>query len=820
MADSMEGVVAEGEQPKTENVEQTAIADIRGNFTLLERAVAQFDSRFTLRALRSISSLRKRLTDRVLCSVIILTYSPNNATARTFIEYIGMDGEAIQSVVAQYKEEVQLNKNNTKEPLPEVDVYIAILIQVYLYDQKEFDEGAEFSEKLVDKIRELNRRTLDSLAAKAYFYYSLFTEDLDPKPPSKQSPVINIRGKLLAALRSSVLRKDPDTQASVTTLLLRNYLSTADITQADLLVAQTQFPSNAPNNQVARYLYYLGRIRAIQLSYTEAHEHLISATRKSPSAHVATGFYQASMKLLIVVELLMGDIPERDVFGQPRLERALEPYFRLVQAVRVGDLQGFLKVVQSSSSVFHKDGTYTLILRLRQNVIKTGIRMLSLSYSRISLRDICIRLGLESEESAEYIVAKAIRDGVIEASIDHEKGFMQTKVAGDIYATREPGEAFHERIRACLTLHDECVKAMRYPMNQHRLELKNAQEARERERELAKEIQEGDIDDDDAGGDFDGLIDVSLRLRRAILLNDLPLVQRIIRNNPRYLRNPDWDDKSNTSLHLAARCGFTSIAEFLINEGHEDGMISRNNDFETPLMIAAREGREETGVLLVRRFPECVGWRNREGLDALMLSSASGSGTLHLIPTLILHGPSILTAADNSGNTALHHASAAGELKALRMLLQYGANPLAMNAYSWTPVHYSATSAAEAYFKTLIIEFEKKKAEGKRAVQERERQRNAGVRLVTDQDGLAGNVEVGGAVGGAGGVVASAGSGTGGWVGERQRARDDAAIAGLPAPGMEWSPVEKRRAMTPTEGRGWTFTPEGMRPRAETGESI
>lgn len=107
----------------------TAI-DIRANFILLERAVNQFDTRFTLRALRSISSLRKRLTDRVLCSVIILTYSPNNPTARTFIEYIGMEGQDIQSVVAQYKEEVQLNKNNTKEPLPEVDVYIAILIQV------------------------------------------------------------------------------------------------------------------------------------------------------------------------------------------------------------------------------------------------------------------------------------------------------------------------------------------------------------------------------------------------------------------------------------------------------------------------------------------------------------------------------------------------------------------------------------------------------------------------------------------------------------------------------------------------------------------
>lgn len=87
--------------------------------------------------------------------------------------------------------------------------------------------------------------------------------------------------------------------------------------------------------------------------------------------------------------------------------------------------------------------------------------MMSLSYSRISLRDICIRLHLGSEESAEYIVAKAIRDGVIEATLDREHGFMKSKEVGDVYATREPGEAFHDRIQACLALHDESVKVSR-----------------------------------------------------------------------------------------------------------------------------------------------------------------------------------------------------------------------------------------------------------------------------------------------------------------------------------------------------------------------
>ncbi|EAW21943.1 proteasome regulatory particle lid subunit RPN3 [Aspergillus fischeri NRRL 181] len=503
----MEAAETDSQKPELEvDPRVKAIQDIKTNFTLLERAVAHFDPRFTLRVLRSISSMRKHITADVLAEVIVETYPPSSPTASFLLEAIDQSG-AYESALASSKMEVDSEKNKSapKEILPEVDTYLSILVQIYLYDKKDIQRGAKFSTALTERLRTLNRRTLDSLAARVYFYYSLFFEQVAPLPPSPAAAVTSIRQPLLAALRTAVLRKDVDTQATVMTLLLRNYLSTSHISQADLLISHNRFPPSASNNQIARYLYYLGRIRAIQLQYTDAHGHLIGATRKSPSSHSARGFYQASHKLLVVVELLMGDIPDRAIFRQPALERALHPYFLLVQAVSVGDLDGFLNIVNTHSATFRKDGTYTLILRLRQNVIKTGIRMMSLSYSRISLRDICLRLGLDSEESAEYIVAKAIRDGVIEATLDHEHGYMKSKEVGDIYATREPGEVFHERIRACLALHDESVKAMRFPMNQHRLELKSAQEARERERELAKEIQEGDIDDEEAGGDFDAI---------------------------------------------------------------------------------------------------------------------------------------------------------------------------------------------------------------------------------------------------------------------------------------------------------------------------
>ncbi|KAL2259393.1 hypothetical protein VTK26DRAFT_6954 [Humicola hyalothermophila] len=493
-----------------------AINDIKSNFALLERAVSLFDARFSLRALRSISSIRKRLTPDILAQAISETYTPSSASAGGAKQMLAAIGRPGVSLGRQPGPEMEIDsepkvlgkngvKKEVKEIIPEIDVFLGILTQVLLHDSKQFQQGFDFSQSLVERIRSLNRRTLDSLSAKVYFYLSLFAEQIAPLPPSPLSPIVSIRPTLLGALRTAVLRKDVDTQASVIVLLLRNYLLTSHISQADLLVSHTQFPENAANNQVARFLYYLGRTRAIQLRYTEAHEHLTAATRKAPSSACALGFSQTATKLLLVVELLMGDIPDRATFRQPNMETALRPYFLLVQAVRVGNLEDFETIIADHGDTFRRDGTYTLILRLRQNVIRTGIRMMSLSYSRISLRDICIRLHLGSEESAEYIVAKAIRDGVIEATLDRERGFMKSKEVGDVYATREPGEAFHDRIRACLALHDESVKAMRFPMNQHRLELKNAQEAREREREMAKEIQEGDLDEDDLGGEFEGM---------------------------------------------------------------------------------------------------------------------------------------------------------------------------------------------------------------------------------------------------------------------------------------------------------------------------
>jgi 26S proteasome regulatory subunit N3 len=43
---------------------------------------------------------------------------------------------------------------------------------------------------------------------------------------------------------------------------------------------------------------------------------------------------------------------------------------------------------------------------------------------------------------------------------------------------------------------------MRYPLHAHRKELADAEGAREREKELAKEIQDGELDEDNLAPDF------------------------------------------------------------------------------------------------------------------------------------------------------------------------------------------------------------------------------------------------------------------------------------------------------------------------------
>ncbi|TKY57606.1 26S proteasome non-ATPase regulatory subunit 3-like A [Spatholobus suberectus] len=234
-------------------------------------------------------------------------------------------------------------------------------------------------------------------------------------------------------------------QETLLNLLLRNYLHYNLYDQAEKLRSKAPRFEAHSNQQFCRYLFYLGKIRTIQLEYTDAKESLLQAARKAPSA--AWGFQIQCNKWAVIVRLLLGEIPERTVFMQRGMEKALRSYFELTNAVRIAK-------------------------KLRLN-----------SASPVA--------------DAESIVARAIHDGAIDASLDHANGWMVSKETGDIYSTNGPQFAFNSQIAFCLNMHNEAVRTLRFPPNAHK-EKESAEKRRERqqqEQELAKHIAEEDDDD-------------------------------------------------------------------------------------------------------------------------------------------------------------------------------------------------------------------------------------------------------------------------------------------------------------------------------------
>jgi len=338
-------------------------------------------------------------------------------------------------------------------------------------------------------LKTFNRRTLDFFTTRAYFYMSMAYE--------RAGELEQIRAELLAAYRTACLRHDVMGQATLMNLVLRNYLAYNLYEQALKFVKKTEFPDSRPNAQYARYLFYNGQIKAVQLEYSESLSKLMQAIRKAPQSNAtALGFKLSAYKLAIIVELLTGGVPDRTTFMQKEHRVQLRPYYAITQAVRSGDLTAFTGVVKEHEALFKKDKTLTLINRLRYNVIKTGLRSINLSYSRISLKDICAKLGLESAQDAAGVVAKAIVDGVIDATIDHDNQCVKSQQKHDIYTSCEPQKAFHKRISFCLQMHTDTVKAMAYPDDDNKDE-EDPEKRREREKEQLANIDDDGDDDDD-----------------------------------------------------------------------------------------------------------------------------------------------------------------------------------------------------------------------------------------------------------------------------------------------------------------------------------
>ncbi|XP_066358530.1 probable 26S proteasome non-ATPase regulatory subunit 3 [Miscanthus floridulus] len=133
-----------------------------------------------------------------------------------------------------------------KHGLPEIEIFFYLLVLIFLIDQKKYDEAKACANVSIARLKNLNRRTVDVLASRLYFYYSYVYE--------LTNSFAEIRGNLLALHRMATLHRDELGQETLLNLLLRNYLHYNLYDQAEKLRSKAPRFEAHSNQQVIHLL--------------------------------------------------------------------------------------------------------------------------------------------------------------------------------------------------------------------------------------------------------------------------------------------------------------------------------------------------------------------------------------------------------------------------------------------------------------------------------------------------------------------------------------------------------------------------------------
>ncbi|CCF55760.1 hypothetical protein KAFR_0A03250 [Kazachstania africana CBS 2517] len=494
----------DGKSVNVKYVEENSMDRILDSLKEISKTSTTLDSRYIWRALKDLSAIRKTCLDSATLSALVNILYPDSSSFKVpLLKMINenhksqvTDSDKIRSNYPAAFYQIVDSEAKVIDVSAELNGFIHLLVQLYLLDNKKFEELKIFNEKVIipKLLSYYNQRSLDLINAKLWFYIAIGNEKVG------ETSNAALRSEMIRFLKSASLKHDNETRAMLINLIIRSYLSAGEVESASDFVSKVDFPTSDVSSPLeARYYFYLSKVNAIQLDYSTANEYIIAAIKKAPHNSKSLGFLQQANKIHCVIQLLMGDIPELSFFHQPDMEHSLYAYFHLTNTVKIGDLKKFTSVITKYKQQFIQDGNYQLCVRLRSNVIKTGIRIISLTYKKVSLKDICLKLRLDSEQTVEYMVSRAIRDGVIQANINHEKGYVETSEVLNIYDTKEPQQIFDERIRFVNQLHDESIIAMRFPQDNKKKkngDSKNNQQDDLNDMEMLDDLSDlSDIDD-------------------------------------------------------------------------------------------------------------------------------------------------------------------------------------------------------------------------------------------------------------------------------------------------------------------------------------
>lgn len=123
------------------------------------------------RAVRLTIGLRRKLTSSVLTSFLDFALVPGSEPHSRLSSFTPKGDE--------HDMEVDTATSATQPPsknLPsELEIYCYFIVLLFLVDQNKYNEAKACSSASIARLKNLNRRTIDVIASRLYFYYSLRT---------------------------------------------------------------------------------------------------------------------------------------------------------------------------------------------------------------------------------------------------------------------------------------------------------------------------------------------------------------------------------------------------------------------------------------------------------------------------------------------------------------------------------------------------------------------------------------------------------------------------------------------------------------------
>ncbi|KAF5947027.1 hypothetical protein HYC85_017255 [Camellia sinensis] len=190
----------------------SALQQLKEIASLIETGAYAREVRRIVRAIRLTIALRQKLKASVLSAFLNFVLVPGSEVHSRLSSYLPKEDEHDMEVDTA----TSATQAPVKHSLPELEIYCYLLVLIFLIDQKRYNEAKACSSASIARLKNLNRRTIDVLAARLYFYYSLSYE--------LTGDLAEIRGNLLALHRMATLRHDELGQETLLNLLLRNYL--------------------------------------------------------------------------------------------------------------------------------------------------------------------------------------------------------------------------------------------------------------------------------------------------------------------------------------------------------------------------------------------------------------------------------------------------------------------------------------------------------------------------------------------------------------------------------------------------------------------